>query len=91
LHPFTFEGATMPGDETLARNPAATTFPDPFPNEYRVTGVLGEGAFGKVWLAEQLNVGRRLVAVKTLKIPVHSPTARRSSPPSRRTLSPWRR
>ncbi len=50
--------------------PEATTIsmPDPFPGEFRLVQQLGEGAFGKVWLAEDLEVGR-FVALKLLKPP----------------------
>ncbi|MGA7499264.1 MAG: serine/threonine-protein kinase [Isosphaeraceae bacterium] len=46
---------------------AAPSLPDPFPNEYRVCNLLGEGSFGKVWLADDLNLGWQ-VALKTLKL-----------------------
>lgn len=41
--------------------------PDPFPGEFRIVKALGEGAFGRVWLAEDLNIGRP-VALKALKV-----------------------
>ncbi|QDU21759.1 serine/threonine-protein kinase [Urbifossiella limnaea] len=44
---------------------------EPFPGEYRVVRVLGEGAFGRVLLAEDLNLGWQ-VALKTLKLPATS-------------------
>lgn len=49
----------------------AGRLPDPLPGEFRVLQVLGEGAFGRVLLAEDLNLGWR-VALKTLKLPATS-------------------
>src|SRR5262249_9181704 len=49
----------------------AGRLPDPFPGEYRILQVLGEGAFGRGLLAEDLSLGWR-VALKTLKLPVIS-------------------
>jgi hypothetical protein len=40
--------------------------PDPFPGEFRVLRRLGAGAFGEVWLAEDLHLGRP-VALKTVR------------------------
>src|SRR5262249_4130800 len=40
--------------------------PDPFPGEYTLRAFLGEGSFGKVWLADDLNLGIP-VALKTLR------------------------
>jgi serine/threonine protein kinase len=45
--------------------PATELMPDPFPGEFRVLRFLENGAFGAVWLAEDLNLGRR-VALKTI-------------------------
>jgi serine/threonine protein kinase len=67
------------GLQTVRRAAATTTFPpawtsseaplpDPFPGEFRIRGLLGEGTFGKVWLADDLHLGRR-VALKTLHLP----------------------
>jgi hypothetical protein len=41
-------------------------YPDPFPGELRIVSALGEGTFGKVWLAEDLDLKRR-IALKQLK------------------------
>jgi serine/threonine protein kinase len=40
--------------------------PDPFPGDFRVCCRVGAGAFGSVWLAEDLHLGR-LVALKTVR------------------------
>src|SRR5262245_24022704 len=42
-----------------------TEFPDPFPGEYRICALLGEGASGKVWLADDFGLGIP-VALKAL-------------------------
>jgi serine/threonine protein kinase len=44
---------------------AAEKLPDPFPGEFRVLRFLDKGAFGAVWLAEDMNLGRP-VALKTI-------------------------
>lgn len=57
---------------------ATITLPDPFPGEFRFLRLLGEGAFGSVWLADDLNLGIQ-VAIKTL----HARDGMPLSPPAR--------
>ena len=51
--------------------PEPAALPDPFPGEFPIRRLLGKGAFGKVWLADELKLGRQ-VALKTLKLPAAS-------------------
>jgi serine/threonine protein kinase len=48
--------------------PGQAPLPDPFPGEFRIRRLLGQGTFGKVWLADDLHLGRQ-VALKTLHLP----------------------
>ncbi|HTU20806.1 MAG TPA: serine/threonine-protein kinase [Gemmataceae bacterium] len=70
------------GMESLRRAAATTTFapaqstdeaplPNPFPDDFRIRKLLGKGSFGKVWLADDLHLGRQ-VALKTLHLPAEA-------------------
>jgi serine/threonine protein kinase len=63
-------------DRTAEPASESTLPPDPFPEEFRVLHRLGGGAFGTVWLAEDLHLGRR-VALKTIRLPGPSETSGR--------------
>jgi serine/threonine protein kinase len=56
-------------EETLLAPPVgqADAPPDPFPGEFRVRSLLGQGSFGAVWLADDLHLDRR-VALKALSV-----------------------
>jgi hypothetical protein len=58
-----YSGVTETGKATPSQ---ISGYPDPFPGELRIVSALGEGAFGKVWLAEDLDLKRR-IALKELK------------------------
>ena len=46
----------------------APTLPNPFPGEFRFIRALGGGGYGRVWQAEEVHVGGRPVALKTLSV-----------------------
>jgi hypothetical protein len=52
-------------DQTTENIPAPNAPPNPFPHEFRVIQLLGQGVFGSVWLADDLHLGRR-VALKMI-------------------------
>jgi serine/threonine protein kinase len=50
--------------------------PDPFPGEFRFLRKIGGGAYGDVYEAEDLKMGSRKVAIKTLKSHLDNPSVR---------------
>jgi serine/threonine protein kinase len=52
---------------TELSGPEARPLPQPFPGEYLILDLLGEGAFGQVWLAKDVNLDI-LVALKTIRL-----------------------
>jgi serine/threonine protein kinase len=69
-------GAVKPADQPVApprppTPPPAGGLPQPFPDDFLVTDLLGEGSYGKVWLAEDLHLPRQ-VALKGLRFAADS-------------------
>jgi serine/threonine protein kinase len=62
------DGTTIDWAEEVP-NSADIVLPDPFPGQYRIRRLLGEGRFGRVWLADHLRLDIP-VALKTLHIHV---------------------
>jgi serine/threonine-protein kinase len=58
----------LPPRSEARGKPGAEDLPDPFPGEFRIRKRQGAGAFGTVWLAEDLVLGRP-VALKTVRPP----------------------
>jgi hypothetical protein len=54
-------------ESTQAYEPGHEALPQPFPGEYWFRALLGEGNFGKVWLADDLRLGVP-VALKTVRL-----------------------
>ena len=64
-------------DQPTEDVPTGTTMPDLSVHGYRIYKFLGSGAFGEVWLAQDLNLPR-LVAVKTLRMRTAADERRRA-------------
>jgi serine/threonine protein kinase len=60
-------GALLEETSLHAQPGQADAPPDPFPGEFRVRSLLGRGAFGAVWLADDLHL-ERPVALKALTV-----------------------
>jgi serine/threonine protein kinase len=54
-------------ENSLAGETVDVPLPDPFPGEFGLRKMLAEGAYGKVWLADDLQIIGRQVALKMLK------------------------
>jgi serine/threonine protein kinase len=52
-----------------AHPPAGQALPNPFPGEFRIRAFVAEGTYGRVWLADDLQIPGRQVALKMLKPP----------------------
>src|SRR5262249_31523632 len=48
-------------------NTVSEALPDPFPGEFRIVRRLGAGNYGQVYLAEEIHLRDRQVALKTLR------------------------
>ena len=55
-----------PPDGESGPVPIGSTVPDPAPDRYQMIRLLGRGSFGKVWLMQDVELGR-LVAMKALR------------------------
>jgi eukaryotic-like serine/threonine-protein kinase len=73
-------GVVATSDEAIAERPGTLIAP------YKLLEQIGEGGFGVVFMAEQLEPVRRKVALKVIK-PVWTPN--RSSPASKPSARPW--
>jgi serine/threonine protein kinase len=60
--------------QSIGVQPLHDAFPDPFPGEFRIREFLAEGAYGRVWLADDLQIPGKQVALKMLKLPNQTQT-----------------